>query len=610
MTENLLYDLAIIVALGMLAQWLAWRLHLPSILLLLLFGLLAGPVFGALDPDVVFGDLLFPVVSVFVAIILFEGGLSLKFRELREVGATVVYLSTVGALVTWALAAAAAHYIAGVGVGLSVLLGAILIVSGPTVIIPLLRQIRPSRRVGSIAKWEGIVNDPIGAIMAALVFEALLAGGFEESAGAMALMAIKALFFGLIVGVLAALAIVVLMRRRLLPDFLQSPVTLALVIASYVTADALQSESGLLAVTAMGIALANQKYVSIKKISDFKENLRALLIATLFIMLAARLPAEQVLLTDISAWLFVGALILVVRPLATLASTFGSGLSWRERAFLAWMAPRGIVAAAVVSLFSLKLEEAGFVGAGELAPLTFMVIIGTVAIYGLSAPFLARKLKVAQPNPQGVLFAGAHRWAREMALALDKEGLKVALVDTNRENVSLARQAGLSAHYGNVLDEDFLYEVDLEGIGRLLSMTPNDEVNSLAALHFEELFGRDEVYQLSPAEQGRTAQADLPRHLRGHYLFSEDATFGDLEQRFRAGAAVKKTPLTEEFTFASFREMYGAGALPLMIIDQNKKLKILAPESDVSPEQGDTLVSVIIPADSHGAVRSAQYNAR
>ncbi len=604
MPENLLIDLAVIVALGILAQWLAWRMHLPAILLLLLFGLLAGPVSGALDPDVVFGELLFPVVSVFVAIILFEGGLSLKFRELRTVGAAVVYLSTIGALITWALAAAGAHYIVGIGVGQSILLGAILIVSGPTVIIPLLRQIRPNRRVGSIAKWEGIVNDPIGAIMAALVFEALLAGGFEESVGMIALVALKSIFFGLLVGALAAVAIVVLMRRRLLPDFLQSPVTLMFVIVSYVTADALQSESGLLAVTAMGIALANQKYVSIKQISEFKENLRALLIATLFIMLAARLPAEQVHLTDMSAWLFVGALILVVRPLATLASTWGSGLSWNERAFLAWMAPRGIVAAAVVSLFSLKLESAGFAGAGELAPLTFVVIIGTVAVYGLSAPFLARKLKVAQPNPQGVLFAGAHRWAREMAAALDKEDLKVALVDTNWENIGLARQAGLSAHYGNVLDEDFLYEVDLEGIGRLLSMTPNDEVNSLAALHFEELFGRDEVYQLCPAKQGSAAQVDMPRHLRGHYLFAEDATFGDLEQRFRAGAAIKKTSLTAEYSFASFRDMYGAGALPLMIIDENKKLKILTIESDVSPEDGDTLVSVVIPTDNQAALQS------
>lgn len=601
MSEHLLIDLAVIVALGILAQWLAWRMHLPAILLLLLFGLLAGPVTGALNPDVIFGDLLFPVVSVFVAIVLFEGGLSLKFRELRTVGATVVYLSTIGALVTWALAAAAAHYIVGLSPGLSILLGAILIVSGPTVIIPLLRQIRPNRRVGSIAKWEGIVNDPIGAIMAALVFEALLAGGFEESVGMIALVALKSIFLGLLVGVLAAVVIVVLMRRRLLPDFLQSPVTLMLVIVSYVTADVLQSESGLLAVTAMGIALANQKYVSIKRISEFKENLRALLIATLFIMLAARLPAEQVHLTDISSWLFVGALILVVRPLATLASTWGSGLSWNERAFLAWMAPRGIVAAAVVSLFSLKLENAGFVGAGELAPLTFVVIIGTVSVYGLSAPFLARKLKVAQPNPQGVLFAGAHHWAREIASALDKKGLKVALVDTNWENISIARQAGLSAHYGNVLDEDFLYEVDLEGIGRLLSMTPNDEVNSLAALHFEELFGRDEVYQLCPAKQGSAAQADMPRHLRGHYLFAEDATFADLEQRFRAGAIVKNTSLTEEYTFASFGDMYGAGALPLMIIDENKKLKILTIESDISPEDGDTLVSVVIPNDSQTA---------
>ncbi|MFQ5607471.1 MAG: cation:proton antiporter [Candidatus Zixiibacteriota bacterium] len=598
MTESLLIDLALIVALGILAQWLAWRLHLPAILLLLLFGLVAGPVTGALDPDRIFGELLFPVVSVFVALILFEGGLSLKFRELREVGGAVVYLSTVGSLITWALTAAAAHYIADIEIEQAVLLGAILVVSGPTVIIPLLRQIRPNRRVGSITKWEGIVNDPIGAILAALVFEALISGGFQEGVFAIVSVALKSLLYGSLVGALAAAAIVALMRRHLLPDFLQSPVTLMIVIVSYVTADTLQSESGLLAVTGMGIALANQKYVSIKQISEFKENLRALLIAALFIMLAARLPSESAHLTDFSSWAFVAALILFVRPAATLVSTWNSGLSWRERAFLSWMAPRGIVAAAVVSLFGLKLEEQGFAGAGQLAPLTFVVIIGTVAVYGLTAPYLARRLRLAQPNPQGVLFAGAHFWAREVASALSAEGLEVALVDANWDNVSQARHAGLSAHYCNILDEDFLYDVDLDGIGRLVAVTPNDEVNSLAALHFEDLFGRHEVYQLSPlAPRSSGAQADLPRHLRGRYLFSDETTFGDLERRFQSGAVVKRTPLTEEFDYGSFRAHYGEGALPLMTIDESGKLKFLTGDSDRAPEPGETLVSVIGPDD-------------
>ena len=598
MSEHLLIGLASIIVLGILAQWLAWRLHLPAILLLLVFGIIAGPVTGLLNPDIVFGETLFPLVSVSVAIILFEGGLSLKLSELRKGAAVIRNLVTVGILVTWFLAALAAYAIVGLELSTSILIGAILVVSGPTVIIPLLRQVRPTGKIGSIVKWEGIVNDPIGAILAVLVFEVIITGGAEGGTSMIIGGVLKAFFAGTIAGLLGAGIIVVLLRRYLVPDFLQNPVALMLVTMCYVASDAVQTESGLLAVTVMGIALTNQKYVSIRHILEFKENLRVLLIASLFIILAARLDAAQLALASPLNWLFVIVLIVLVRPAAVWVSTVGAGLKQGERHFLAWMAPRGIVAAAVVSVFAIRLAEIGHPDADKLVPLIFQVIIVTVAVYGLSASKVARRLKVSQADPQGVLFAGAHLWAREMAGILKDNGFTVAVVDSNWYNVSEARKMGLTAYYGNILSEELMYNIGLDGIGRLLAVTPNDEVNSLAALHFVDIFGTSEVYQLPPATEGKAAKQDeMPRHLRGRFLFEQGASYPYLLTRFRDGAVVKKNSMTEAFDFEAFKSKYGSGAMPIFIITESGKLSVCTAADRLSPKEGQAIISVVDPVD-------------
>ena len=598
MTEHQLIGLASIIILGIVAQWLAWRLHLPAILLLLVFGISAGSIAGVLNPDELFGDLLFPFVSVSVSIILFEGGLSLKLSELKRGGAVIRNLVTVGILVTWILAAAAAHFIAGMDLALAVLLGAVLVVSGPTVIVPLLRQVRPKSDLASIIKWEGIVNDPIGAILAVLVFEVILAGGMEQGTSMVIWGVIKAFVLGGLTGLLGAGIIVLLLKRYLIPDFLQNPFSLMIVVVCYMASNALQMESGLLAVTVMGIALANQKYVSIKHITEFKENLRVLLISSLFIILAARLPSGHFTFTNVTDWVFVALLIVVVRPVAVFASIWKSGLKLREKLFLSWMAPRGIVAAAVVSVFAIRLSEAGFAGSEQLVPLTFQVIIGTVAIYGLTAPYVARVLKVAQPNPQGVLFAGAHLWVRKVAAILRDEGFQVAMVDSNWENITQARSDGCRTKYGSIVSEDLLYDLQLEGIGRLMAMTPNDEVNSLATLHFLDIFGRQQVYQLPPpTSTQKSRQAEMPMHLRGRYLFDKEATFDNIEARMRAGAVVKKNSITDEFDFGAFMDKYGESAIPLFVVTESRQLRVFTTDGRPPVEPGCKLISIVDPVD-------------
>ncbi len=606
MNEQMLIGLASIIVLGIVAQWLAWRLHIPAILLLLIFGVLAGPVTGVLNPDLLFGELLFPLVSVSVAIILFEGGLSLKIGELRQVGGVVTRLITIGILVTWVLSALAAALIAGIPTAPAILLGAVLVVSGPTVIIPLLRQVRPTGKVSSIVKWEGIVNDPIGAILAVLVFEVILAGNMEQGTTVAVFGVIKALVLGSLSGVIAAGVMVVLLKRYFIPDFLQNPFSLMLVILSYAAANELQPESGLLAVTVMGVALANQKYVSIRHILEFKENLRVLLISSLFIILAAQLTAEQLAMFKGTNWLFVAVLILIVRPVATFMSTLRSNLTRKERVFVGWMAPRGIVAAAVVSVFALRLAEIGVPGWDQLVPLTFQVIIGTVAVYGLTSAPLARHLKLAQPNPQGVLFAGAHPLARSIAKILKDEGFPSALIDTNWVNVASARNSGCQAYYANVLSENALHDIPLDGIGRLLALTPNEEVNSLAALHYVDLFGRSEVYQLPPLSVGKNGKKAMPMHLRGRYLFDDDATYGYLTARLQGGSVIKRTDITDEFDYHAFKSVYGNTVIPLMVITDDHTIKIFTIEKLPEPKPGEILISLVNPppekngATTHG----------
>ena len=596
MGEEILIGLASIIILGILAQWFAWRLHLPAILLLLIFGIIAGPATGLIHPDQVFGDLLFPLVSVSVAIILFEGGLNLKIKELRTSGRVIRNLTTIGILITWILITALAYLLLRFSLSQSLLVGAILVVSGPTVIMPILRQVRPKGQVGSIVKWEGIVNDPIGAIIAVLVFEVILAGGMEAGGGLIISGVLKALGFGIAFGLLGAGMIVILLRKYLIPDFLQNPVSLMIVVMIFVLTNHLQGEAGLLAVTVMGIALTNQKYVSIKHIFEFKEILRVILISSLFIILAARLPVSEILFANPLSWIFVAILILVVRPLTVFASTMGTRLKTNEKLFLSWMAPRGIVAAAVISVFAIRLSEVGTEGVEKLVQIVFQVIIGTVAVYGLTASYVARKLKVASAEPQGILFAGAQGWILDIALMLKEEGFAVVLVDSNWSNAARARSKGIDSYYGNVLSENLFYDLPLDGIGKLLAVTPNDEVNSLAALHFEDIFGRSEVYQLPPRSKNKNGdEDDLPKHLRGRYLFDEQADFRYLVSRFQSGAIVKKTPITEEFDLEDFNEKYNYSAIPLFIIRESGKLQVCTAQEKPLPKAGQTLISLVDP---------------
>lgn len=588
---DLTLSLAGIIILGILAQWLAWRFQLPSILLMLVFGFVAGPLTGLLKPDEVLGDLLFPFVSLSVAIILFEGGLSLKISELRPVRNVVLMLVSVGALITWLLSGFAAQRFLNLELPLALLFGAILIVSGPTVIIPLIIQIRPIGKVGSVIKWEGIVNDPVGAIVAVLVFDAIRTSGFLEARNLVMVSLVKSVLIGVAFGVLGAVLLVILLRNYWVPDFLQNTVSLMIVIGVFTASNIFQTESGLITVTLMGVILANQQYVSVRHIIEFKENLRVLLISALFIILAARLQLTELTFLGPGHFIFLGILILLIRPIAVIVSTIRSELGWNERLFLSWMAPRGIVAAAVASVFAIELAHEGYAGAERLASLTFLVIIGTVTVYGLTAGMMGQWLKVTQPNPQGALIAGAQAWIRKIAKALQAEGFTVLLIDTNPASVQSAQMEDLPVVQANIASDYILDEINLVGIGRMLAMTSNDEVNSLAVLSFRELFDRSELYQLPPRVI-RGVEA-VSRPLQGRLLFAQDLTHRAIADRFAAGAIIEKITLSEDFGFPAFKKAYGDQGTPLFLITENRELFPFTLDVDLAPQPGQSILCLI-----------------
>lgn len=610
--------LATILGLGLLAQWLAWRFRLPAIVLLMLFGLGWG-TYQRPDEILADQDFLFSLVSLSVGIILFEGGLSLDFREIRGAQGVVIRLVTVGLAITWLLSAAAARFVAGFGWDAAILLGALLTVSGPTVVLPLLRHVQPVRRVGSLTKWEGIVNDPIGAVLAALVFEVVLK---RQEGGAVLQQSLLHLGFTVAIGVglggLGAWLVMFALRKFLIPDYLQNPAILSLVLLVFALSNNLQQESGLVTVTVMGVYLANQRSVPIRHVVEFKENLRVLLISMLFIVLASRLEVsgESLQMLGWGSFAFVAVLIFAIRPLAVFISTIGSPLSTAERVFLAWIHPRGIVAAAVSSLFALEITRK--LGAVEPLPAlaadaprfeltVFLVILATVTVYGLTLAPLARRLGLSGENPQGILFVGASRPVREIAKAVLQEKFAVLLVDTNHDNNRAARMAGLPVSYASIGSEYVQEEIDLGGIGRLMAMTSNDEVNTLASMGFAERFGRAEVYQVAPAA-ATSERTERSAYRRGRLLFSRAVTLDELEERLDAGAVIKKTALTEGFTFDDFRARYGDSALILFRIDETGKLTVASAKVDLTPKPGHKLIALVDGA--HDATPHADPAAR
>ncbi|WP_284123780.1 cation:proton antiporter [Parerythrobacter aestuarii] len=592
--------IATIGVLGIGAQWLAWRTGWPAIVLMLQAGFIAGPVLGAfdlrlLDPEAAFGDLLEPMIGLGVALILFEGGLSLDLRELRHSGQAVWRLATIGVLAGWALGAAAGFYVAGLVWPVAILFGGILIVTGPTVVIPLLRQANIQPRPASILKWEGIVNDPTGALCAVIAYEYFRK--IQESPGASLFevvppLIIAAIIAGLI-GYAAAAAIAWLFPRGAIPEYLKVPVLFITVIGVFVFCNTIEHEAGLVAVTVMGVALANLNVSSLRSIHPFKENIAVLLVSGIFILLASSLHAEDLQYVNWRFGAFLIALLFLVRPATVLISLLGTNVPWRERLFIAWIAPRGIVLVAISGLFALRLSELGYADGNVLIGLSFAVVVATVIFHGFSVNFVAKLLGIKGTSRPGLLVVGSNPWT--IALAKQMQGLKtpVMVVDPSWQRLAPARREGLPYYHGEILNEATEHNLDLTPYQVLVAATDNEAYNALVCNEFAHEVGRDSVYQLGESSEGD--HRALPESIRGRALFESGFGVTDVQDRQQQGWVFRKTRLTEEYTFDRAQADMPEDTHLLMLLRETGTMRFFTHAARPEPRAGDTVISFAPP---------------
>jgi NhaP-type Na+/H+ or K+/H+ antiporter len=585
---------AIFVA-GFACQWIAWRVKLPSILFLLLTGIFAGPVMGWLDPEALLGDLLMPVVSIAVAIILYEGSLTLKLSEIRGHGAVVRNLVTVGVAITWFVATLAAHLVLDWDIYLAALFGGIVTVSGPTVIMPLLRTIRPTRAVASVLRWEGILVDPLGAILAVIVFDYIVVAQTAAGIGQVLVSLATIVLTGSILGIAAGYSFGVVLRRHWVPDYLRDYLALASVLLVFGISELIHAESGLLAVTIMGVWQANMRGLDLEDILDFKESLAMVLVASLFILLAARIELSALMGLGVASLGILLALQFFAGPARAFVSSIGSELSWRERLYVGWIFPRGIVAAAVSALFALRLEEMGYAGAENLVPLVFTIIIGTVVIQGLTGRVVARALGIADPEPTGVLVVGANALALTYGEALQKAGHSVLVASTGWDGIREARMKGLPVFYGSPVSSYADRHLNLLGLGNLLAVSHRPGINELACVRFRYDFGRQAVYTVRHASESKHEKYQVSGESAGRVLFSGKYSMGELLSRIAQGAKTKSTELTNEFDIAAHRERYPDGII-LFVTDDNHKLHFPVEDKGL-PERPGSIVTALIPGE-------------
>ncbi len=582
-------ELAGIIILGMLAQWVAWKFKIPAILPLLLIGLLVGPIAAEFLSDdrskwiepiwngkkgLFAGESLFYFVSLSISIILFEGGLTLKLKEVQNVGNVITKLISLGAIVTFFGAALAVHYTFNLRWEISFLFSALIIVTGPTVITPILRNIPLKKDVSAVLKWEGILIDPIGALVAVLVFEFIsVEGGGEFTKTALVEFG-KIVLFGSTFGFTFAHALNFAMNKKWIPHYLLNVFSLAAVLGVFVLSDSFAHESGLLAVVVMGMVLGNSNSPYLKELLYFKESLSILLISILFILLSANINMEDLYL--VYNWktviLFV-LIVFIIRPLGVFLSTHNSSLKLNEKLFISWVGPRGIVAAGIASLFGLKLAREGVEGAEYITPLVFMVVLGTVLLNATTARFFAKVAGVFLTKSEGILIVGASDVSRLIARYLDKNNRHVVLIDSNKTNIEKAKAMGLEAINADIYSNSLADDIELNDIGYLMALTGSSDINKFAIQKFKKQFGENGAFRLVTAKEMKDF-SNNPRE----GLFSHTDDYGLLTKTAQKYPTIHEIELKDKNHYNKLIEMTDKNIdiIPLFIKDNNGELDIIS----------------------------------
>lgn len=596
-------ELAGIIILGILAQWLAWRLKIPAILPLILIGLAVGPVstlFTAhggklIEPiwngntGLFPGDSLFYFVSLAIGVILFEGGLTLRKHEVLNVGPVIVKLITVAVVVTFIGSGIAARFIFDLSWQISFLFAALIIVTGPTVITPILRNIPLKKDVSAILKWEGILIDPIGALVAVLVFEFISAGKGREFTETALLEFGKIVLFGFTFGFTFAHALAFGIKKNIIPHYLLNVLTLAAVLGVFVLSDSFAHESGLLAVVIMGMVMGNIDLPNIKELLYFKESLSVLLISILFILLAANINMEDLdLVFNSKALLLFAVVVFMVRPFGVFISSIGSSLKFNEKLFISWVGPRGIVAAGIASLFGIELARQGVEGAEYITPLVFMIVLGTVLLNATTARLFAQLVGVFLKNSEGILIIGASAISRLIASYLKRNNRHVVLVDNNGDNIRKAKALGLEAIQENVYSDDLINNIELNDIGYLMAMTSNSEINKNAIDKFKKHFGENGSFRVVSSDEMGNPE-DNPKE----GLFSQTDDYIKLTNLARKYPSIHEIDLNSKEHYEGLIEISKTDPdiIPLFVKDNEGDLSIIPSNStEVNIEEGFQLV--------------------
>lgn len=598
-------ELAGIIVLGIIAQWVAWRFKIPAILPLIIIGLLVGPISTLYTADgtkllepvwngkegLFPGERLFNFVSLAISIILFEGGLTLKKDEVLNVGTSILKLITVGSFITFIGAGIAAHLIFNLSWQISFLFSALIIVTGPTVIAPILRNIPLKKDVSAVLKWEGILIDPIGALVSVLVFEFIIVGeGYEYTKEALIEFG-KIIIIGTSIGFTSAYALFYAIKFKIIPHYLLNVIVLSSVLAVFVLSDLFAHESGLLAVVIMGMVLGNMKINELKEILYFKESLSILLISILFILLAANINIKDMLL--LYRWetaLLFAIIIFILRPLSVFSSTINSGLNLNEKLFISWVGPRGIVAAGIASLFGLKLSMEGEPGAEYITPLVFMVVLGTVLLNATTARLFAKISGVFLKSSDGIIIIGASNFARLIASYLQKNNRRVVLIDSNKNHINKAKSLGLEAIEGNVYSDDLIENVELNDIGFLLALTGSASVNEFAIEKFTKIFGEKGAYRLISSDE-----------MKGENTESVQKLFIHSDDYINLSEIVRDFPLINEVAINSYEHYITLlkeideepQAVPLFLKDNKDEIHIISSLKDsFKIEKGNVLIYI------------------
>ncbi len=558
-------ELAGIIILGIIAQWVAWRLKLPAILPLILIGLLVGPIATLYTEDgtkliepiwngtkgLFPGEGLYYFVSLAISIILFEGGLTLKRAEIKNVGPVITKLITVGSVVTFFGAGVAAHYIFGLSWQISFLFSALIIVTGPTVITPILRNIPLKKDVSTVLKWEGILIDPIGALVAVLVFEFISVGEGSAFTQTALIEFGKILLFGTTFGFTFAHALAFAIKKNLIPHYLMNVVSLSVVLLVFVESDVFAHESGLLAVVVMGMVLGNMNLPNLKELLYFKESLSVLLISILFILLAANIDISDLeLLYNWQTVALFAIVVFLIRPLGVFLSTQGSGLKLNERMFIGWVGPRGIVAAGIASLFGSKLLAKGEPGAEYITPLVFMIVLGTVLLNATTARIFAKVVGVFLTKSEGVLIIGASKVSRLIANYLKKNKRHVVLIDNNQTNIDKAKKLGIEAMTANIYADSLTDNIELNDMGYLMALTGNSDINKFAIDKFQKQFGENGAFRIV-----NTDEMNDPENNPEEGLFSHTDDFVKLTDAARKYPAIHEVELKDKKHFDELIEI-------------------------------------------------------